>query len=203
MRLSGPPVDDERAAVGLAVELERRRARLVAQRQLQVQLDELAGHEVLGPGLERPRLAAGVHDPKRLGRADLHGRPALASSTRTGRAGTTLTSVPGVVVRQDPPVAPARVRVAVGAVLAHPDTVAPAAAVDDEERAGIRLGNHGERRHDAREVGDASGRLSVPPVSGELASPEWRSGGSWWRIAARSPSGSSARAASSGSGPSP
>ena len=54
-----------------------------------------------------------------------------------------------VVVRQDPLVAPARLGVALGAVLAHPDAVAPAAAVDHEERAGARLG--GQRRAGDRE----------------------------------------------------
>ena len=45
------PVDDERAAVGVAVELQRCRAGLVAQRQ--PQLAELAGDEVLASRLQR------------------------------------------------------------------------------------------------------------------------------------------------------
>ena len=59
-----------------------------------------------------------------------------ASSTRTGRAGTIRSSVPAVVVREDPLIAPAGPGISAGAVLTHPDPVAPAAPVDHEERAG-------------------------------------------------------------------
>ena len=67
-----------------------------------------------------------------------------ARSTRTGRAGTTRSCVVAVVVRQDPLVAPARLGIAARAVLAHPDAVAPAAPVDEEERARARLRGQAE-----------------------------------------------------------
>ena len=75
MSLRAAPVDEERAAVGVGAEAERRRARDEPKRRAEPR--ELGGGDVLRPRLQLPHLAARVDDLERLRGADLHGRPAL------------------------------------------------------------------------------------------------------------------------------
>ena len=206
MRLSARAVDDERAPVGLAVELERRGAGLVAQRQLQVQLDELAGDETLRPRLERPRLAAGVDDPKRLRRADLHGRPALGEQHAHGAGGhdaqlrAACSSASGSAGSPSPRARSRRRRTG-SSRRRGPSRGRRSGRACRHRQPGRGRALHDHDGHDDEK--EAAHRAAQRTTGlGAIPSPEWRSNGSWWRIAARSPSGSSARAASSGSEPS-
>ena len=136
-QLAGVAVHDQRTAVRVAVEGQRRRSGLVAE--WKAKLRHLARGEPLRPRLQRPCLAARVHDAERLARRDpdgglprreQHAHPSRRNDPQLGAA---------VVVSEDPLVPPARLRVAPGAVLAHADAVTPAAAVDHEQGPGRRL----------------------------------------------------------------
>ena len=97
---------------------------------------------------------------------------------------------------------PTRPRIAARAVLAHPDAVAPAAAVDQEDRAGSRV--RGKPEQDDERGERATAASSGPGYRRDnTIRNDDRSGSSWWPTAARSPYASSAPAASSGSRPLP
>ena len=142
-------VDEQRAAVRVGAQAERCSAGDEPERR--AQLRELRGDDVLRSGLQLPHLPARVDDPERLRGADLHGRLPLGEQHAHLPGGDELHRRAAVVVLQDPLVAPARLGVAARAVLAHPDAVPPAAAVDQEDGAGARPRRQAEEEHECEQ----------------------------------------------------
>ena len=151
-------VDEQGAAVGRSVEPERRGAGDEPQRR--AQLRQLARDDPLPAGLQLPHLAACVDDLEGLRGADDDRRLPLGEQHPHGPRRDELQLRAAVVVLQDPLVVPTRPRVAARAVLAHPDAVPPAAAVDQEDRAGSRV--RGKARAE-RERGERATAASSGP----------------------------------------
>src|SRR5262249_19252124 len=141
--------------------------------------------EPVPAGREAAGVARAVSDADRARAGDRERGASLGEKhAYAADAGPTQLRAP-VVVGEDAVVAPAVPGVAVGAPLAHPDPVAPAASLHDEHRARARRRCGGERRDQAaNEERDPTHR---PRTRYPAYSPgRWKSGRCWWRIAARS-----------------